>query len=121
MIEIPKNAGLFQTSINLNSLIFVFLHLDPFEDQFEKRNTAKKERVAKNELQRLRNIARRSGKKVPGVGETLMPNKEKSISEVGACLLVASIIATFHQTYKWLHPPTYICLLACFCCWFTTT
>jgi len=64
VIEIPKNA-------------------DPFEDQFEKRNTAKKERVAKNELQRLRNIARRSGKKVPGVGETLMPNKEKSISELG--------------------------------------
>ena len=30
--------------------------LDPFEDQFEKRKTAKKERVAKNELQRLRNI-----------------------------------------------------------------
>ena len=30
--------------------------LDPFEDQFEKRKTAKKERIAKNELQRLRNI-----------------------------------------------------------------
>ena len=28
------------------------------EDQFEKINKAKKERVAKNELQRLRNIAR---------------------------------------------------------------
>lgn len=31
---------------------------DPYEDQFEKRNKEKKERVAKNELQRLRNIAR---------------------------------------------------------------
>ena len=31
---------------------------DPFEDQFEKRLKAKKEAVAKNELQRLRNIAR---------------------------------------------------------------
>ena len=31
---------------------------DPYEDQFEKRKKAKKERVAKNELQRLRNIAR---------------------------------------------------------------
>ena len=32
--------------------------LDPNEDQFEKRKKAKKERTAKNELQRLRNIAR---------------------------------------------------------------
>ncbi|XP_065175981.1 ribosome biogenesis regulatory protein homolog [Sycon ciliatum] len=31
---------------------------DPMEDQFEKRANAKKERVAKNEVQRLRNIAR---------------------------------------------------------------
>lgn len=36
---------------------------DPNEDQFEKRRTAKKERVAKNELQRLRNIARAQSKK----------------------------------------------------------
>jgi len=34
------------------------LHSDPYEDQFAKRIKAKKERVAKNELQRLRNIAR---------------------------------------------------------------
>ena len=32
--------------------------LDPYEDQFEKKVKEKKERVAKNELQRLRNIAR---------------------------------------------------------------
>ena len=31
---------------------------DPYEDQFAKLKKAKKERVAKNELQRLRNIAR---------------------------------------------------------------
>lgn len=31
---------------------------DPYEDQFAKRKTAKKERIAKNELKRLRNIAR---------------------------------------------------------------
>lgn len=31
---------------------------DPNEDQFEKRIKAKKERVAKNEFQRLRNLAR---------------------------------------------------------------
>ena len=39
MIEVPQNA-------------------DPYEDQFAKRKKAKSERVAKNELQRLRNVAR---------------------------------------------------------------
>jgi len=40
----------------------VVFFADPMEDQFEKRVKAKKERVAKNELQRLRNIARNSKK-----------------------------------------------------------
>jgi len=41
---------------------------DPYEDQFEKRVKAKKEAVAKNELQRLRNIARNmKGKGKPTV------------------------------------------------------
>jgi len=62
-IEIPGNA-------------------DPMEDQFEKRLTAKKERIAKNDVQRMRNIARNRGKKVPGVGETLMPGKDKSKDEL---------------------------------------
>jgi len=31
---------------------------DPYEDQFEKRKKQKQERTSKNELQRLRNIAR---------------------------------------------------------------
>lgn len=44
-------------------LVCFFLHVDPYEDQFEKRNQAKKERVAKNEYQRLRNIAR--NRKIP--------------------------------------------------------
>lgn len=55
---------------------------DPNEDQFEKEIKAKKERVAKNELQRLRNIARRRGKKVPGIGETLAPDGNKSIPQL---------------------------------------
>jgi len=55
---------------------------DPNEDQFEKEIKAKKERVAKNELQRLRNIARRSGKKVPGIGETMTPDGNKSIPQL---------------------------------------
>lgn len=36
----------------------LFIDLDPNEDQFAKRTAAKKERVAKNEFQRLKNIAR---------------------------------------------------------------
>ena len=36
----------------------VCIYADPFEDQFAKRQKAKKEAVTKNELQRLRNIAR---------------------------------------------------------------
>ncbi len=39
-------------------ILFVFISLDPNEDQFAKRTAAKKERVAKNEFQRLKNIAR---------------------------------------------------------------
>jgi regulator of ribosome biosynthesis len=37
---------------------YLFLYLDPNEDQFAKRSAAKKERVAKNEFQRLKNIQR---------------------------------------------------------------
>jgi len=50
---------------------------DPNEDQFEKRMKAKKERIAKNELQRLRNIAGNMKGKVPGVGltPTMTPDK----------------------------------------------
>ena len=43
--------------LHLHWLNYLFV-VDPNEDQFEKRKKAKKERVAKNELQRLRNIAR---------------------------------------------------------------
>lgn len=41
---------------------------DPLEDQFAKKNVAKGERIAKNELQRLRNIAKARNVKVPRVG-----------------------------------------------------
>ena len=41
-----------------------YFYLDPYEDQFEKKIQAKKERIAKNEYQRLRNIAK--NKKIPG-------------------------------------------------------
>ena len=40
------------------SCLHLSVNSDPYEDQFAKRMNAKKERIAKNELQRLRNIAR---------------------------------------------------------------
>lgn len=40
--------------------------IDQFEDQFEKRSKEKEERTAKNEYQRLRNLARNKKGKVKG-------------------------------------------------------
>ncbi|KAL4240845.1 Rhodanese-related sulfurtransferase [Mactra antiquata] len=60
---------------------------DPNEDQFAKRKDAKKERIAKNELQRLRNIARTNKSKVPGVG--LTPTDAPSKEYLGKALSVA--------------------------------
>ncbi len=40
---------------------------DPYEDQFEKQSADKKERIAKNEYQRLKNIAKNTkGGRVKG-------------------------------------------------------
>lgn len=49
VLEVPQNA-------------------DPMEDQFQKKMDLKNERVAKNEMQRLKNIARAQKVKVPRVG-----------------------------------------------------
>ncbi|CAG5116977.1 unnamed protein product [Candidula unifasciata] len=68
-------------------LIEVPANADPMEDQFAKRQTAKKERVAKNELQRLRNIARSQKRKVPGVG--LTPTEQPSKDTLSKALVVA--------------------------------
>lgn len=58
VIEVPANA-------------------DPMEDQFAKRAQAKGERVAQNELQRLRNIAKARNVKIPRFG-ILDPQKSSS-------------------------------------------
>ncbi|XP_054621127.1 ribosome biogenesis regulatory protein homolog [Dunckerocampus dactyliophorus] len=50
---------------------------DPYEDQFAKRVKAKKERVAKNEFNRLKNIARAQKVKLPGVGLTPVAKQSK--------------------------------------------
>lgn len=60
---------------------------DPNEDQFAKRTKAKKERVAKNEFNRLKNIARAQKVKVPGMG--LTPTAQQSKDELGRAVSVA--------------------------------
>ncbi|XP_047492195.1 ribosome biogenesis regulatory protein homolog [Penaeus chinensis] len=45
-------------------------NVDPYEDMFAKEKELKRERVAKNEYQRLRNIAKSRKLKVPNVGVT---------------------------------------------------
>lgn len=57
---------------------------DPYQDFFSKATQSKNERVAKNELQRLRNIARttpKSGGKVPGVGLQPLFSHEKKTDQ----------------------------------------
>lgn len=61
---------------------------DPNEDQFAKRVKAKKERVAKNEFNRLKNIARAQKIKVPGTGG-LVPKAQQSRDELSKAVSVA--------------------------------
>lgn len=60
---------------------------DPNEDQFSKRVKAKKERVAKNEFNRLKNIARAQKVKIPGMG--LTPKTQQSKDELSRAVSVA--------------------------------
>lgn len=68
MIEVPNTA-------------------DPNEDQFAKRKNAKKERVAKNEYNRLKNIARAQKVQIPGLG--LTPKAQQSKTELAKAVSVA--------------------------------
>lgn len=43
---------------------------DPYEDQFTKKAEEKSEKVAKNEFQRLRNLAKAKNIKIPRLGFT---------------------------------------------------
>ncbi|XP_034025593.1 ribosome biogenesis regulatory protein homolog [Thalassophryne amazonica] len=70
-----------------NWLIEVPERADPDEDQFAKRVKAKKERVAKNELNRLRNIARAHKVRAPGVG--LLPTATQSKEQLARAVSVA--------------------------------
>ncbi|XP_043854311.1 ribosome biogenesis regulatory protein homolog [Dromiciops gliroides] len=63
---------------------------DPNEDQFAKRLQAKKERVAKNELNRLRNIARAHKVQLPSQGG-MHPTGYQSRDELGKAMQVAKL------------------------------
>ncbi|KAB0400580.1 hypothetical protein E2I00_011505 [Balaenoptera physalus] len=71
LIEVPGNA-------------------DPMEDQFAKRIQAKKERVAKNELNRLRNLARAHKRQLPSAAG-LHPTGHQSKEELGRAVQVAKV------------------------------
>lgn len=58
-------------------------NVDPMEDQFERKSEAKAERVSKNELQRLRNLAK--AKKVDIPGGSGLTSKEKP-SKIEVCI-----------------------------------
>jgi len=73
LIEVPQNA-------------------DPYEDQFEKKNQAKKERVAKNEYQRLRNIAR--NRKIPIPNKDLAPTSGRQSKEQVSTKINVSRLST---------------------------
>jgi len=68
VLEVPQNA-------------------DPYEDQFEKKSEVKSERVAKNELQRLKNIARSRKVVLPSTG--LVPKEKQSKNELHQAMHVA--------------------------------
>ncbi|CAH6777307.1 ribosome biogenesis regulatory protein homolog [Phodopus roborovskii] len=63
---------------------------DPMEDQFAKRLQAKKERVAKNELNRLRNLARAHKVQVPSTAG-LHPTGHQRKEELGRAMQVARV------------------------------
>ncbi|XP_072460822.1 ribosome biogenesis regulatory protein homolog [Notamacropus eugenii] len=63
---------------------------DPNEDQFAKRLQAKKERVAKNELNRLRNIARAHKVQLPSQGG-MHPTGYQSRHELSKAMQVAKV------------------------------
>lgn len=69
VIEVPDNA-------------------DPNTDFFDKQTEEKKERVAKNELQRLRNIARSSKMKLPGTAG-IVPNVDLNKDQLAKARVLA--------------------------------
>ncbi|XP_071815159.1 ribosome biogenesis regulatory protein homolog [Apostichopus japonicus] len=84
---VPRFGYKSKNDLKKDWLLEVPDNADPFEDQFAKKKGEKKERVAKNELQRLRNIARAQKSKVPGIG--LIPKLQQSQDEVNQAFHLA--------------------------------
>jgi len=83
VLEVPKNV-------------------DPMEDQFEKKSVAKSERVAKNELQRLKNIARSRKVQVPSAGliPTERPTKNELHQSVHVAKKATASLGKFQKTLR---------------------
>ncbi|KOB74731.1 putative regulator of ribosome biosynthesis [Operophtera brumata] len=71
-----------------NWLIEVPQNLDPMTDMYEKKAGEKSEKVAKNELQRLKNIARAKKVKIPRVGLPTTSDKA-SASQLATAATIA--------------------------------
>ncbi|CAG9584572.1 unnamed protein product [Danaus chrysippus] len=69
-------------------LIEVPQHMDPMMDMYEKKAGEKSEKVAKNELQRLKNIARSRKVKIPRVGLPITSDKA-SATQLSTAAVVA--------------------------------
>ncbi|CAB3223751.1 unnamed protein product [Arctia plantaginis] len=74
-----------------NWLIEVPQNLDPMTDMYEKKASEKSEKVAKNELQRLKNLARSKKVKIPRVGLPVTSDKANATQlETAATIAKAS-------------------------------
>ena len=89
LIEVPKSAGLPFTILTLPppflvlqaNCSLVWWWSDPMEDQYEKKVTEKKERVAKNQKNQQKNLERAEKiSKVNGGGKILKEQKKKELS-----------------------------------------
>ena len=58
LTKMPFKCFICKQNQSTDGILSLSLTPDPFEDQFEKRQKKRKENSAKNELQRLRNLAR---------------------------------------------------------------
>lgn len=76
---------MYQTRVNI-----VAYSVDPYEDQFEKKASARKEQIAKNEYQRLKNISRAGkGGAIKGNRSSFVFVVELMIFPQLRCLLLA--------------------------------
>lgn len=68
-------------------------NVDPYEDQFAKAANIKKENIAKNEFQRLRNIARNSNVRLPSMG--VSGNKFARPKDVSTLNVVSPLVSLY--------------------------